>query len=95
MSVRRGDVVRSLRGHDAGGFFYVMDVEGDFLSLADGKRRTVANPKKKRAKHAASGGSWTHPLSERIQRGEPVLDSEIRRALAAFREKNFSETKEV
>ena len=34
-----------------------------------------------------------HRSSSRLQNGEPVLDSDIRRALAAFRNR-FSETKE-
>lgn len=95
MNPAAGHIVRSLKGHDAGDFFYVLRVEGDFIYLADGKRKTVADPKKKRCKHAAPEGVWTHPVTDRIMRGEPVLDSEIRRALAAFREKKFSETKEV
>ena len=95
MHVQKGEIVRALRGHDAEGSFYVMHVEEGFVYLADGKRRTVANPKKKREKHVASEGIWTHPVTERILAGAPVLDSELRRALAAFRDKKFSETKEV
>ena len=95
MHVQTGEIVRALRGHDAEQFFCVLNVEDDFVYLADGKRRTVANPKKKRHKHVASEGIWTHPVTERIQAGAPVLDSELRRALAAFRDKKFSETKEV
>lgn len=51
-------------------------------------------PKKKRRKHVVSAGVWTHPVAGRLQDGEPVLDSDIRRALAAFRNR-FSEMKEV
>lgn len=95
MNLRRGEIVRSLKGHDTGKCCYVMNIDGDFLYLADGKHRRVAEPKKKRAKHVKSEGFWTHPVTDRISKGEPVLDSEIRRALAAFRDNRFSETKEV
>ena len=71
----------------------MLRVEGDFVWLADGKRRKLETPKKKRRKHVVSAGVWTHPVAGRLQDGEPVLDSEIRRALAAFRNR-FSEMKE-
>ena len=94
MTLTRGSVVRSAAGHDKGDLFLILREEGDFVWLADGKRRKFDTPKKKRRKHVVSAGVWTHPVIGRLQDGEPVLDSEIRRALAAFRNR-FSETKEV
>ena len=94
MTFRRGDVVRSAAGHDKGLLFLVVKEEGAFLWLADGKSRKLEAPKKKRRKHVVSAGFWTHPVAGRMKDGEPVLDSEIRRALAAFRNR-FSETEEV
>ena len=86
MTFQQGDVVRSAAGHDRGELFLVLREEGDFVWLADGKRRKLEAPKKKRRKHV-SAGVWTHPVAGRLQNGEPVLDSDIRRALAAFRNK--------
>lgn len=94
MTFLPGDVVRSVAGHDRGGLFLVCRAEGDFLWLADGKRRKIETPKKKRRKHVVSAGVWTHPVIGRMKDGEPVLDSEVRGALAALRNR-FSETKEV
>ena len=93
MTFLRGDVVRSTAGHDKDGLFLVLQAEGDFLWLVDGKRRKLETPKKKRRKHVVSAGVWPPPVAGRLQNGEPVLDSDIRRALAAFRNR-FSETKE-
>ena len=87
MTFRQGDVVRSAAGHDRGELFLVLREEGDFVWLDDGKRRKLEAPKKKRRKHVVSAGVWTHPVAGRLQDGEPVLDSEIRKALAAFRNK--------
>ena len=94
MTLRRGDVIQSAAGHDKGEFFLIVKEEGDFVWLVDGKSRKLETPKKKRRKHVVSTGLWTHPVAGRLEEGVPVLDSEIRRALAAFREW-FSETKEV
>ena len=85
MTFSAGDVVRSAAGHDRGELFLVLREEGDFLWLVDGKGRKLETPKKKRRKHVVSAGVWTHPVTVRLKEGGPVLDSEIRRALAAFR----------
>ena len=45
MNFTRAQIVRSLAGHDKGAFFCVLDTEGDFLLLADGKHRRVEAPK--------------------------------------------------
>lgn len=86
MDLERGDVVRSLAGHDKGALFCVVDTEGDFLLLADGKERKLNSPKRKRRKHAQRAGLSDHPVFLRLRAGEPVGDSEVRRALAAFRD---------
>ncbi len=94
MTLHPGAVVRSAAGHDKGDLLLVLREEGDFVWLVDGKRRRIETPKKKRRRHVVSAGVWTHPVAGRIQKGEPVLDNEIRKALAVFRSR-FSETKEV
>ena len=38
-------IVRSLAGHDRGGLFCVLDTDGPYLLLCDGKRRKLENPK--------------------------------------------------
>ena len=65
-------IVRSLAGHDRGGLFCVLDTDGPYLLLCDGKRRKLENPKRKKAVHTAPAG-------------ETVSDRALRRALAAFR----------
>jgi ribosomal protein L14E/L6E/L27E len=85
MEYAKAQIVRSLAGHDRGELFCILDVDGDYLLLADGKRRKTAAPKRKKAKHAQCAGAFGHPALSRLAQGEPVSDSEIRRALAAFR----------
>ena len=46
-------IVRSLAGHDRGGLFCVLDTDGPYLLLCDGKRRKLENPKRKKAVHTA------------------------------------------
>lgn len=86
MQIQRGQVVRSLAGHDRGTLLCVLEAEEDFLLLADGNRRKVAAPKRKRRKHVIFAGHYEHPTLAQLGQREPVLDSELRRALAAFRD---------
>ena len=51
MECAQGAVVKSLKGHDKGTLFVVVDTENGQLLLADGKNRRKHNPKKKNPKH--------------------------------------------
>lgn len=51
MDIARSNIVKSIAGRDAGSLFFVLATEGDFLLLADGRRRRVESPKRKRRKH--------------------------------------------
>ena len=86
MDLRRGDVVRSLAGHDKDSLFCVMSTEGDVLLLANGKERKLNSPKRKRCKHVQREGSSDRSVFLRLRAEEPVGDNELRKALAAFRD---------
>ena len=84
------DVVASIAGRDQGKLFIVLAVEGEYLLLADGKRRKVSRPKAKKLGHirqlAGARQEYDHPAIQKLRQGEPVSDRELRRALAAFKE---------
>ena len=85
MDIAKSNIVRSVAGRDAGSLFFVLAAEGDFLLLADGKQRRLENPKRKRRKHAALLRSDGGPLSQKIRSSEQITNSELRKAIAAFR----------
>ena len=84
MDIARSNIVKSIAGRDAGSLFFVLATEGDFLLLADGKRRRVENPKRKRLRHVVPTGLDAGAAAERIRSSEKVTNSELRKALAAF-----------
>ena len=86
MAYTKGEIVLSLKGHDAGGLFCVLDAQDGFVRIVDGKGRKLAAPKRKRESHLRRAGTSAHPASVRLQRGEGVSDRAIRQALAAFRD---------
>ena len=83
--LKPSDIVQSLAGHDRGETFLVLDTGKGFALVADGRHRTSAKPKRKNVKHLAYKAACTSPVAARIQRGESVADSEIRKALAPYR----------
>ncbi len=86
MAYTKGEIVLSLKGHDAGKLFCVLDAQNGFASIVNGKERKLATPKRKRESHLRRVGTSAHPAITRLQRGEGVSDRAIRGALAAFRE---------
>ena len=83
-----GCIVRATAGRDREERFFVVgtDREEDRLLLANGKRRSILRPKRKKPGHVAVLTGPDHPVAQKLKQGEPVSDRELRRALAAFKE---------
>lgn len=82
MEIRRGQIMRSLAGHDKGDFQAVLKVEGAFAYMADGKRRLLERPKKKKLMHLAPTGAVLCDESLSTNR-------QIRIALAKFQRADY------
>jgi ribosomal protein L14E/L6E/L27E len=88
MDIAKSQIVKAIAGRDAGSYFFVLATEGDFLLLADGKRRRLENPKRKRRKHVELAGESASSAAEKIRSDEKVTNSELRRAIAAWSSDN-------
>ena len=78
MEAMIGRIVRSAAGHDRDNFFVILNREGDFLYLADGKERKLDAPKKKRIKHVRSTNT--------VIDTDSLTDKKLRSVIARFRE---------
>ena len=77
-----GQVVKSLKGHDAGRLYIIAAVlSAEFVLLVDGKYRTLSKPKTKRYKHLKTVGESSVEFTKRL------LDSDVRKAIAKFQGK--------
>ena len=76
------DVVVSTAGRDAGTLFYVLEADDTWLSLVNGKDRTIEKPKRKKRKHTSKVLRSETRVAEKIRSGDKVLNSELRRDLA-------------
>lgn len=78
------DVVLSTAGRDAGKLFYVLEADETYLTLANGKDRSLEKPKRKKRKHAQKVLRSETRVAEKLKAGDKVLNSELRRDLAYF-----------
>ncbi len=76
------DVVLSTAGRDQGKLFYVIGADPVYLTLANGKDRTLEKPKHKKRKHIQKVLRAETRVAEKLRAGDKVLNSELRRDLA-------------
>lgn len=84
MDISKSDIIISLAGRDKGKLFYVVDVEENYVLIADGKGRKLENPKRKKLKHVRRVSRTETRVAAKLQNGDKVLNSELRRDLATF-----------
>ena len=84
MELSKSDIVISLSGRDKGKYFFVVETAGEFVLIADGRCRKLERPKKKKRKHVELVARQASQVAAKICSGDKVLNSELRRELAAF-----------
>lgn len=87
MNLSLGQVVKSKAGRDKGKDFIVVQIIDEaHVALADGDLRKMEKPKRKKIKHLEPTGVIVEVVKEKLETGNKVSNSEIRKALAALRE---------
>ena len=76
------DVVVSTAGRDQGKLFYVIGTDPVYLTLVNGKDRTLEKPKLKKRKHVQKVLRSETRVAAKLLAGDKVLNSELRRDLA-------------
>ena len=76
------DVVEAIAGREKGQWYYVIAANDEFLFLANGKDRSLEQPKRKKRKHAKKVLRSETRVAEKLRAGDKVLNSELRRDLA-------------
>ncbi len=72
MNIQKGSIVIAKAGRDKGGCYVVLECDQNFALIADGKRRRVEHPKRKKLMHlsptntVAAGSFETNPQIKRI-----------------------------
>ena len=82
--IQISDVVISVQGRDQGEVFYVIGREEEYLLLANGKNRTLEEPKRKKQKHVEKVLRSETRVAAKLLSGDKVLNGELRRDLASI-----------
>mgnify|MGYP000796021290 CR=1 FL=1 len=78
------NLVQATAGREQGKYFFILETEGEYLLLADGKSRRLEKPKRKKRKHIEQIPRTESRIAEKIRNGDKVLNSELRRELAVI-----------
>ena len=78
------DIIVSTAGRDQGKLFYVLRTDGVYVLIANGKDRKLEHPKRKKLKHVRFVARTESRVANKLQNGEKVLNSELRKDLAAM-----------
>ncbi len=76
MNTEKGSIVKASAGREKGGFFVVLECDPVFAFIADGKRRRVESPKKKKLIHLQATGT--------VLEGSFETNPQIRKVLNEF-----------
>lgn len=80
-----GRVVVAKAGRDKGrAFIIIQRLDDDYVLIADGVRRTMEKPKKKKVKHLKPTPALDQNLKEQLESGARVLDADIRKSLQSL-----------
>ena len=77
MELSKSDVVLSLAGRDQGMLFFVVDTDGVYVSLVNGKERKLENPKRKKAKHVRKVLRPDSTVAAKLIAGDKLLNSAV------------------
>ena len=89
MNFSAGDIVLSKAGRDKNKHFIVLEVIDDnFVLVADGDRRRVDNPKRKKCKHLENTGNKSEYIKDKLGEGVRVTNPDMKKELAAYNEKD-------
>lgn len=88
MEITTGVLVKSLAGHDKESFFFIIEEDGEYVYLVDGKIRTLDRPKKKKRKHVEAVLWEEDTPGAKLKRGETITDEEIKRFIRCFNKVN-------
>ena len=79
----RSSLVQATAGREEGKYFFVLETDGEYALIADGKCRKLEAPKRKKRKHLRFIAESNSRVAEKIRRNEKITNSELRKAIAA------------
>ncbi len=80
MNLQEGDVVVATAGKEKNQIFVVLETDGKFCYIVDGKRLKMTKPKKKSLKHVQKASKIGFD-AQKLKSGQENVNAEIRKFL--------------
>ena len=77
VEVKEAGLVTSLAGHDKNELYIIISVQGEYVSLSDGRKHPLHKPKRKNRKHLQLIDKYDEVLRRKLIEGAAVNDEEI------------------
>ena len=81
MEIQKGDIVLAVAGRDKNQLFMVLDIIDNQIVIANGRRRRISKPKKKKLKHVLYKCRPNIQVRNKLLIGEKILDAHLRKAI--------------
>lgn len=81
-----GQIVKSTAGRDCGELFIILDIEEAYVYIADGKRRRIESPKKKKLKHLQITYMISEEIAGKLKYNEKITNADIRNNLKDYQQ---------
>ena len=77
INIKEGSLVTSIKGHDAGRTYLVLQISNNLALCVDGKYKLIENPKKKSLKHLQNCCKTFDDLLQKYKNGK-LYDFEVK-----------------
>ena len=88
MNISAGTVVKATAGRDKDKLFLVLQTDGAYCFIANGRERKAEKPKKKKLKHTRPEGLASEEILVKLSDGVSLTNAEIRRSIRRFAEES-------
>ncbi|MDF1616038.1 KOW domain-containing RNA-binding protein [Petrocella sp. FN5] len=86
IKIELGQVVKSTAGRDCGELFIILDIKEAYVYIADGKRRRIEAPKKKKYKHIQITYKIADEIAGKLKHNEKITNADIRNSLKDYQQ---------
>ncbi|HIZ44325.1 MAG TPA: KOW domain-containing RNA-binding protein [Firmicutes bacterium] len=87
MRAEKGWFAVSAAGHDKGKLYVIVGWQDGYYLLADGKRKTLERPKRKKEKHLRVVHAQDDALVTGFKEQKPVRNEDVKRAIKLYQAK--------
>lgn len=82
-----GEFAKSKAGHDKNQIFVIINIEGEYVYLVDGKTRCLGKAKKKKIKHIQVINETDEELQKKIISNNTLINEDIKRAIKCYKQR--------